>query len=257
MHELIGSFLSNESPFGRLMSRIGIIIVANLLFILCSLPVITMGASLCAMYHVMLKALRSGGQINPFKQFFLGFRDNFRQSTLSWILLILLAVFGYVDIQICRQAGGFIYQMRFAIYAIGLIVLMTAIYLFPVMAAFKNTLPNLIRSAVYYAVKNPGRLLVLLFFHVFPLYLTYSDPQMMPLYAFIWFVCGFGAIAMLTARLLIRDFEKHLPLVDAYGDFILDENNMPMMPGSDTSSTAEWHEKTEDEILEEMKKLDM
>ena len=49
MHELIGSFLSNESPFGRLMSRIGIIIVANLLFILCSLPVITMGASLCAM----------------------------------------------------------------------------------------------------------------------------------------------------------------------------------------------------------------
>jgi hypothetical protein len=62
---------------------------------------------------------------------------------------------------------------------------------------------------------------------------------------------------MLTARLLIRDFEKHLPLVDAYGDFILDENNMPMMPDSDTSSAAEWHEKTEDEILEEMKKLDM
>ena len=257
MRELIGSFLSNESPFGRLMSWIGIIIAANLLFILCSLPFVTMGASLCAMYHVMLKALRSGGQINPFKQFFAGFRANFIQSTLAWILIVLLAVFGYMDIRICAQAGGFIYQMRFAIYAIGLIILVIAIYLFPVMAAFKNTMPNLIRSSLYYAVKNPGRLLVLLFFHVFPLYLTYSDPQMLPLYAFLWFVFGFGAIAMLTGRLLIRDFEKYLPVVDAYGDFILDENGKPMMPDDEKTSGRETHEKTEEEILEEMKKLDM
>ncbi len=38
--------MSNESPFGRLMTKVGIIICANLMFILFSLPVVTIGASL-------------------------------------------------------------------------------------------------------------------------------------------------------------------------------------------------------------------
>ena len=37
MHHFINSFMSNDSPFGRLMTKIGIIICANLMFILFSL----------------------------------------------------------------------------------------------------------------------------------------------------------------------------------------------------------------------------
>lgn len=46
----------------------------------------------------------------------------------------------------------------------------------------------------------------------------------MPLYAFCWFFFGFGAITMLTARLLIKDYNKYLPLVDDDGEFILTED---------------------------------
>ena len=256
MRELIGSFLSNESPFGRLMTWIGVIIATNIMFVLCCMPVVTVGASLGAMYHVMLRALRSHGQINPFKEFYKGIKANFKQGTIVWLILAGLAVFGYIDVRICLQADSPVSMIRYAIYAAGLIVLMIVIFIFPVMAAFKNTLPIIIRSAAYFGIKNPGRLIVLLFFQVFPLYLTYSDPQMMPLYAFLWVTFGFGAIALLTSRLLIHDFEKYLPIVDSYGDFILDDDGNLLMPENKEISSPENREKTEEEILEEMKKLD-
>ena len=47
-------------------------------------------------------------------------------------------------------------------------------------------------------------------------------------------------------------------MVDSSGDFILDENGQPMKPGEESGQTnQETHEKSENEILEEMKKLGM
>lgn len=265
MGNFISSFLSNDSPFGKVMTKIGIIICANLLFILFSLPVVTVGASYAALYHVMLKTLRSDGNINPFKQFWKGFKSNFKQATIAFISIVILVVIGYFNIKICRQAEGFISYFQYGVYALGVLCAIAVIYLFPTMAAFDDTLPNLIRNGLYFAFHKPWFIPVNLFFHIFPLYLTYSDPQMMPLYAFLWFIFGFGAIAMLTARLLIKDFSKYLPLVDENGDFILDENGNTIMPGSEEEKayyesgdgSGSGHEMTDDEILDDMRKLDM
>lgn len=258
MHELLSSFLSNESKFGKLMTRIAIIIAANLLFILFSFPVVTAGAAFAALYHVMLKTLRGDGVINPFVQFWTGFRTNFKQATIAWLLALALVAFGYVDVRICLQAGGLIGSFRYAIYALGILLLIVLLYLFPTMAAFENTLPNLVRSGIYFAFHRPLKLAVNLFFHVFPMVLTYTDAQTLPLYAFLWCTFGFGAIAMLTARLLLPEFRPYLPLVDDCGDFILDKDGNQQKAGSEPENVPErHHEMTEKEILEEMRKLGM
>lgn len=256
MSELAQSFLDNESPFGRLMTRLGIIIAANLLFVVFSLPVVTGGAAFVALYHVMLKTLRGDGVINPFKQFWLGFKTNFKQATIYWLILLALVVVGALNVQLCDYYSGIFDYVRYAVYAMGVAALIVTLYLFPTMAAFANTLPNLIRSALYFAVKRPFKLLVILFFNVFPMVLTYSDPQMLPLYAFLWATCGFGLVALLGSTLLLPEFKPYLPEVDACGDFILnpeDEANWADDPGSAAAAAPE---KTEAEILEEMRKLD-
>ena len=256
MREIISGFLSNDSTFGKLMTRIAVIVGANLMFIIFSLPVVTIGACYAALYHVMLKALRGNGAVNPIKQFWIGFKTNFRQATAAWLIALALVGFGYVDVRICLAAGGFIGSLRYAIYALGIVLAVVLIYLFPVMAAFENKLKNLVKFAVYFAVRRPFRLIVLAFFNIFPLYLTYTDPQMMPLYAFIWTFFGFGAIAMLGSALLIGDFKPYLPVVDSFGDFVLDENGEKMMPGQEGAESGAG-EKSEKEILEEMKRLGM
>lgn len=258
MAEKLQGFLDNDSTFGRLMTRCGIIIAANIMFILFSLPVVTIGASYVALYHVMLKTLRGDGVINPFKQFWIGFKSNFKQATIYWILLLALVIFGYVDVMFCRQMGGVLEYFMYALYAIGIAVLVITLYLFPTMAAFADTIPHLIRNAFFFAVQKPFRLIVLLFFNVFPLYLTYTDMQMQPLYAFLWSTFGFGVIALLGAAMLLPDFKPYLPLVDDNGNFILnEEGEMCWADGSGKEMASEPAErqKTEAEILEEMKKL--
>lgn len=258
MRERINAFLANESSFGKLMTKLGIIIGANLMFVLFSLPVLTIGAAWAALEHVMLKTLRGDGVLNPFKQFWIGFRSNFKQATAAWIIVLAVAVLGWIDVRFLLHMGGPMVNFRYAIYAVGVVLLIGVIYLYPTMAAFANKLPVLFRSGYYFALKKPLRLIVLLFFHVFPLLLTYLDAQMMPLYAFLWTFFGFGAIAMLTAKLLLPLFTPLLPLVDDAGDFILDENGNQLRPGEEDKAAAlAERKKSEAEVLEEMKKLGM
>lgn len=260
MHELIQGLISNESLFGRIMTRIGTVIAANIMFVLFSMPVVTAGAAFAGLYRTMLKMLRSKDAINPFKEFWKGFKENFKQATITWLIALILIVLGYLNIRICHQAGGFIGSLRYGVYALGLILFIILIYLFPTMAAFSDTLPNLVRNSIYWALRKPFKLLVNLFFHFFPMFLTFSDRGYLPLYAFIWTMFGFGAITLLTSVLLLPEFEPYLPLVDECGDFILDENGVPLMPGDEDKLDPESFsgpEMTDEEVLEEMRKMGM
>ena len=210
MNLLIRGFLDNDSFFGRFMTKLGIIIAANLMFVVFSLPAFTIGAGLAALYHVLLKTLRSGGVVNPFQQFWNGFKSNFRQGTIAWLIFAGSLGFLSVDLQICAQAGGVIAAFRFGIYIIGAIVIFLYLYLLPVMAAFQDTLPHLLRHAVYFLAKKPWKFGVIAFFDIFPLVLTYTDLKTLPLYAFLWVLFGFGLLAMLGATLLLPEFAPFL-----------------------------------------------
>ena len=238
MRDWINSFLSNDSTFGKTMTKIGIIIGANLLFVIVSLPVVTIGAAWAALLHVMFKVLRGTETLNPIKMFWTGIRQNWKQATIVWLIILALCFLGWVDIRYLAHTGGAMVNFRYAV---------------------SNRLPVLFRSAYYFAFKKPLKLIVLLFFYIFPMLLTYLDAQLMPLYAFIWTFFGFGAIGMLTAKLLVSDFKPLLPLVDDEGNYYYGEDGKPLMPGDEDKIVGDsGNYSTEDaDILKEMLELDM
>lgn len=238
MSALLHGFLDNDSFFGKFMTKAGIIIGANLMFIVFSIPFFTIGAGIAALYHVMLKTLRGDGVLNPFKEFWSGFKGNFRQGTISWLAFAAVMGVLYLDLRICREAGGVMELVSLGVWAIILAAVISFCFLMPVMAAFSDTIPHLIRNGWFFALRRPLRSLVILFFNVFPLVLTYSDIQNLPLYAFLWCMFGFGAIAMLGSTLLLRQFEEFLPKSE--------------------SEDAEMYDPKADEkdILDALKKLD-
>ena len=249
MNEIISSFISNDSRFGQLMTRCGVIIGANLMFVLFSMPVFTIGASYTALHFVMLKALRGDGQVNPFKLFWQGFKTNFRQATLAFLAAVAFFAFLYADFRLIKASGSALEMLRYPLIALGVIAAALMLYLVPTMAAFEDTIPHLLRNALYFAAKKIWKVPVILFFNIFPLYLTYTDPQMMPLYAFIWTFFGFGAVAMLNSSLLLPEMRPFLPRVDAFGNFLSDED--------EEEGTSEMKEPSPEQILSEMEKLGM
>ena len=207
MNNMVQGFLDNDSFFGRFMTKLGIIIAANIMFVLLSIPFFTIGAGFSALYYVMFRTLRNDGVVNPFKEFWTGLRMNFKQATITWILFVLLIAFLLMDIRICNAAGGTLGYLKIGVYAIGAAAVILYLYLIPVMTVFEDSLPHLIRNTVYFLCKKPLRTLVILFFDIFPFVLTFSDLQSLPLYAFLWVLCGFGLQAMLAATLICGNWE--------------------------------------------------
>ena len=72
----MGSFFSLDSPLMRFLSRLSDIFILNVLFLLCCIPVVTIGASATALYTVTLKMARNEESYIT-KGFFKAFKSNF------------------------------------------------------------------------------------------------------------------------------------------------------------------------------------
>lgn len=240
MNTFLQGFLDNDSYFGRFMTRVGVIIAANFCFLLTMIPIVTTGAGIAALYHVMIRSMMQRDAVNPIKTFFRGFRENLKQGTISWIIFMIIMTFLYFDIRIIDISKGALESLKYLIYGIIAIVVLIFVFLYPTMAAFSDSILHLMRNGLFFALRRPVKSIVILFFNVFPLYLTYVDVQYRPLYVFLWFFFGFGGISMIGAALLLPEFKVFQP--DA-------EDNR------NETSTENIYD-ADEEFLDDLKKMD-
>lgn len=216
MGDLIGGAMSNDSLFGKIMTKAGIIVAANILFMISTVPVVTAGAGFAALHYTILKSLCGDGEINPFKTFWQGLKDNWKQATAVW--LTLLGIFALLGLEWywCGQFGGVFLKFRYTLPVIAAGAAAAGLYIFPVMAAFRDSVLQHLCSSIYFAFHRPLKLIVIVFFSTVPLALTYMNPGMMPLYGFVWTTCGFSLVCLLTDTLLIKDFSQYIivPSID-------------------------------------------
>ncbi len=212
MRGILG-FLDNDSIFGRICTVIGTIIVVNLLFIVTLLPIITAGAGFTAMYYAMLKLARYK-EINPFLEFWEGFKSNFKRATLAELIIIALFVFLIVDYRICSQMTGVLSFCILAVYVAMIALTITTMYLFPVMASFYGNIREQIKYSVFFAGSNMLGTICIAALNIIPLLLTYSNPQMLPLAAFLWCIGGFAFIALCNSMIMLRRFNPYLDPIE-------------------------------------------
>ena len=100
---------SYESRFSQWMLRISYACCLNVLWFICSLPIVTIGASTAALYYVSLKIVR-GEEGRVFSSFFHSFRENFRQATVIWLILLAAGAFlgfdGYIAAHLRALSSG-------------------------------------------------------------------------------------------------------------------------------------------------------
>lgn len=77
-----------DSPFYRTMGRIGDLLFANLLWLVCCLPIVTAGASTLGLFTVVNK-MAAKEDYTVHTDFFKAFKRDFKQSTALWLVLLL------------------------------------------------------------------------------------------------------------------------------------------------------------------------
>lgn len=146
---------SYDSKFSQIMLKLCYGCYLNLLWMVCSLPVFTAGAATAALYDVTLRLARE--EEPPLTaRFFKAFRENFRQATILWLILlgigVLLGADGYILYHLYKGTTG----MVSVICTLGLVLIIVAaiayvivlLYVFPLVASVKNTNWAMLKNAL-------------------------------------------------------------------------------------------------------------
>ena len=80
-----------DNAFFRGMSKVADLCILNVVFLICCIPVFTIGAATTALAYVTLK-MKDGEEGYILKSFFRSFRQNFKQSTVIWLLMVLIGL---------------------------------------------------------------------------------------------------------------------------------------------------------------------
>ena len=210
----MGKFLDMDSPVMRVLNRVGDLMIMNFLMILCCIPVITAGAAFTAMHYVLLKIVR-GEEGYLIKGFFKSFKENFKQATIIWLLMLLVIVVYVGDSFIFNYSGlTFPKALVVAVVAVAVLLVMAAVYVFPLQARFENSVKNTLKNAMILAFVNLPRTLLMVGCYVLPVVIAYCSN-----YALLFvFLFGISAPAYGAAWIYSGIFKKLEPETEEISD---------------------------------------
>lgn len=136
----------------RALGKIGDMICLNVMWLICCIPIITIGASTTALYTVMLRMVKNEeGYI--FRGFLKAFKSNFKQSTLIWLILLLLGIVWTVDFRVAGVIPGMAgIVLRALFLTLGFVLLSVTIYIFPLTARYENSIKGTFKNALILTV---------------------------------------------------------------------------------------------------------
>ena len=147
-------FYSYESKFSQLLLKLCNACYLNLLWFVCSIPIITIGASTTALYYASLKLVRDEDS-HVGAQFFRSFRENFRQATVIWLIMLGIGLFlgadGYILYHLRLSSAGSAAVLWTLILAVviaaAIVYVIVLLYIFPLLASVSNTSRAMFKNA--------------------------------------------------------------------------------------------------------------
>ena len=215
MKGFFDNILNLESPTMIKASRLGNLIVLNLLWLLCCLPIVTIGPATIAMNYVIFQyhTERSDVVLRPF---FKSFRRDFRQGLMLGIpltLLFCLMVFNGVYITAASAERISPLWISFALLVLFLGALIT--YGFPLLARYDLTMSAVINNSLVFFLRNPKLSFSAMLLHYLPVVLILFLPDIFIKVSFLYVLLGGSAVAYVNNRALLKIFDASQAEADA------------------------------------------
>lgn len=193
-----------DSPLMQALGKVADLMWLNVLTLICCIPIITAGASLTAMNYMALKIVRNE-ECYIARGFFKSFKENFKQATIIWLILLVLIVVLIGDFYVMSFAEfEFGNIMRIAITIVAVFVAFEALYVFPVLAKFENTIWRTIKNSFLLSLMQFPKTILMGIIYLLPLGLLLVAYQVVPLV----FLFGLSVPAWVSARLYNKIFKR-------------------------------------------------
>ncbi|MEF7611494.1 YesL family protein [Enterococcus casseliflavus] len=201
-------FLNFEGPVQRIFALIGDFTILNLFWLLCCLPVITIGASTTAMNYCTMRMIE-GKKAYSSKDFFISFKKNFWQSTIAGLGVMIIIAFLYLDYQLILKHFGNQWLFITTIAFITILVAMELFYLFACIARFENTLKQHIKNAFFMSLANMKTSLISILLIGILIFIISNSVQILMLVFFVGALFGGASISYVLSIIWLNIFSKY------------------------------------------------
>ncbi len=203
-----------DNPVWRYIGKFGDLMILNVLWIVCSIPVFTIGASTTALYYVTLKLARDDDGYT-IKSFFKSFKENFKQATVIWLILLVTGVLLAFDLYFLLNVltGNSVIRTIFmaAIGALSFIWIFVFTFAFPLQSRFYNPIKRTLFNALFMSVRHIFRTLGILATDAVLMLMGYLSIFYAPQFTVLAFLFGVPLIAFVNSYIFNGIFKQYIP----------------------------------------------
>jgi len=167
-----------NNPFVILAGHVADLMIISVMWIITSLPLITMGAATAAMYYATVRCLRND-ETNPTEKFMHSFKNNLKQGTILTIMYLVYG--GVVALDIFAARNGIkgiqlpeLYER--AAYVLLLPIAFTITYIFPYLSRYTNTIKGSLGNSFLFSATHFDHTIALLLMAAASIFICYIFP---------------------------------------------------------------------------------
>lgn len=195
-----------DNAVTRALSKICDMVCLNIMWLVCCIPIVTIGASTTALYSVMLKMVKNEeGYI--FRGFFKAFKENFKQSTIMWLLFAALWIVWWLDFSFTGALPGqlsFVFRVLFLL--LGFILLSVMTYAFPLTARYINPIGATLKNALILTVAKLPYTFLMVAVMVAAVLGSFWNTTTFMFAVPLWLMIGGSLVAWINSWILRRVF---------------------------------------------------
>jgi len=201
-----------SSGFFRFFSRVADLMLLNALFLVCCLPIVTTGASISALYSVSLKLIRQKESYIT-KDFFRAFRQNLKQGLAIHLILSVATIIIVTDLLVIwsiMKASAVFKGLFFGMAILALLFFMASVYIYPMLAQFKNTLIGYFRNAAILSFKHLSHTIMFLLLAILPFAAAFLIPGALEWEILIFLLFGFSGMVYINSIFFSAIFKIYM-----------------------------------------------
>lgn len=198
-----------DNPVVRFFIKIGYIWYLNILWLITSIPLFTIGASTTALIYSCMKLQEDEGY--PTKNFFHSFKENFKQSTAIWGIYVGIGALLAMDLIYWNKQGVGFHNINLpwaVSIAICIVYGISLSYVFAIQSKFVNTVKNTIAYSILLPYRNLKQTILIAIVLGAVIYFNVTTIFMVN---FITMNIGVGLIAYLLGIFFKDVFKKYIP----------------------------------------------
>lgn len=201
--------MNQENRIMSLFSRINDFLLLNVLFVITSIPVITLGTSITALYSVALKMVKNE-ESYVVRDYLHAWKRNFKPATPAFLFFaVVFSILG-MNIWISYQTDGTFYLFLRSLATIFLVCLFICVkYYFPVLARFDFTFRQVWLHIPHMIVTHAAYFFFLVLLNVPIVFLSVYSVYTACFTLVIGCIIGFAVLAYAEAFLFRRIFADY------------------------------------------------